>query len=325
MPTSIDDFLQTLGSDNTRRAYRRDLTTFFQRTEDENSEDWTDASESVTPSDVNAWVREMAKDGLATSTQRRRISAMKRWFDWLVDTGRHDRNPVRTGRVRPKEPSDASTSEISLTKSDVERLIRVAGKHEASGVRDRALILTIVYASLRRAEVAAMDVEHVRPLGRHWVIDIPDGDDRKAVYVKVPEVVARAVDSVCDAYAIDKGALWRSVSNRNAGTRMTPGAIYKVVRDVGDRAGLEGVTIDALRNVGLRLASKGGATLSQTQSHGRLQTPAAAARYASSDDGGRLTNSAVDFVELDLEATMFELEEEPEDSNDAPPRDDSVE
>jgi site-specific recombinase XerD len=303
---AVSEFLQSVDSPNTRRAYETDVRAFLE---------WTGDSVEVRPVDVGDFIRTLQREGLATSTLRRRLSAVRRFYDWLVDHGHIDRNPARTCRVNLSQTSEsetkasgggkapASSGDVpnTLSKSEVESLIAATDAAGEAAVRDRGMLLTIVYCALRRAELAAMDVEHVRPLGRYWVIDLPAGDAWSSAYVKVPDAVVGAIDAVQQEYGIESGPLWRSLSNRNRGDRITPDAIYKVVRRTADRAGLEGVDVETLRHTGLRLAVEAGATLQQVQMHARLQTASSADRYADADGrSGRLYDSAVDFVDLDV-------------------------
>jgi integrase/recombinase XerD len=291
----VAEFLASVDAPNTRRAYRTDVRTFVQHVDD---------VRTVTPAEVGDFVRGMQQDGRAPSTVRRRLSAVRRFYDWMVANDEMEGNPARTCRADLSRPTQASRSDDTvrtLSRAETEQLIQAATEAGESAVRDRALILTVVYGALRRAEVAAMDVEHVRPLGRHWVIDLPSGETWSSAYVKIPSLVVEAIDAVQAAYDIDEGAIWRSLSNRNRGERMTPDAIYKVVQRTAERAGIANVDVDTLRHTGLRLAVEAGASLQQVQVHARLQHAASVEKYASDTaSGGRLGESAVDFVELDV-------------------------
>ena len=291
----VAGFLASVDAPNTRRAYRADVRAFVKHVEN---------VRTVAPAEVGGFVERMQRDGRATSTVRRRLSAVRRFYDWMVARGEIESNPARTYRADFSERSHTSGSENTvrtLSRDETEQLVRAATEAGESAVRDRALILTVVYGALRRAEVAAMNVEHVRPLGRHWVIDLPSGETWSSAYVKVPSLVVEAIDAVQSAYDIDEGAVWRSLSNRNRGDRMTPDAIYKVVQRTADRAGIANVDVDTLRHTGLRLAVEAGASLQQVQAHARLQHAASVEKYASDTaSGGRLGESAVDFVELDV-------------------------
>lgn len=295
-PETIRAFLASFDSPHTRRAYKTDVKAFLRDVDD---------LRRATPTDVGDHIRAMERSGRAAATVRRRLSAVRRLYDWLVDRGTMDRNPARAYRHAPSPAPAAATpaadAPSTLSRSETERFLQATAEAGESSVRDRGLVLTILYGALRRAEVAAMNVEHVRPLGRHWVVDVPEGASWSAAYVKVPALVVEAIDAVRDRYGIEGGALWRSLSNRNRGARLTPDAIYKVVRRTARRAGLEGVDVEALRHTGLRLAVEAGASLQQVQVHARLQSATSADRYAPAESRpGRLQENAADFVELDV-------------------------
>jgi len=292
----IDSFLEEISSQQTRRAYRTDLRRFF-------PEEDIDASlaQAIEPEGVQSFVRAMHRDDQSLSTQRRRLSALRRFFDWLIKRGDCAQNPARHPEVQLLKP-DSRPTRRTLTKEDTEALIDAAGEPSRTGSRDRALILTIVFGALRRREVATLDVEDIRPLGRYWVLDL-QASPESGGYVRIPEVVVEAIEQMKDRYGIDRGRLWRSLSNRNRGTPMSADAIYKVVRKVSRRAGVGPVSIDTLRQTGLRLALRGGANLKQVQRHGRFQESASAARLLKYiEDENNLDMSAVRFIDLSANA-----------------------
>lgn len=295
-------FLDQFGSEHTQRAYRTDLNDFFGS---EGQELTRDQVAEVTKANIQAYVRSMKAEEKSTSTLQRRLSALRCFYDWLLEQSIVNQNPARACQVdlsRFSDPTaDVGESASVLSKSEVETLISATEDAGDAAARDRGLVLTILYAALRRAEVAAMNVDHVRPLGRHWVIDLPAGDAWSSAYVKVPDVVVEAIDTVESRYNIDQGSLWRSLSNRNRGARMSPDAIYKMVRRTGQTAGLANVTPEVLRQTGLYLALNAGATMQQLQVHARLQSVASVERYADlNEQSSRLGESAADFVDLDV-------------------------
>lgn len=298
----LDRFSAHIDSEHTRRAYRTDLTDFFERLGKTST---PEGLQKLTRADVRTYIRSLQSEGLSESTQRRRLSALRRFFDWVMEQGYLDRNPARACQIdlgHSRNSSDSKQAEPSvLSKADAEALIRATGGAGSADLRDRGMLLTILYGALRRKEVAMMNVKHVRPLGRHWVIDLPAVDSWSSAYVKIPETVVEAIERVQTRYGIDEGALWRSLSNRNRGARMTPDAIYKVVRRTGERAGLGRVTVETLRQTGLRLALDAGASVQQVQLHGRLQSASSVERLSdASGKSSRLSESAVDFVDLDV-------------------------
>lgn len=293
-----ESFLQEISSAQTRRAYRTDLKRFF------GEEDVQEPDVRAVGSDaVKTLVGGMHRNGLSASTQRRRLAALRRFFDWLIERGLLQHNPARTPQVKPKPPDSGTSDRSFLMREDVKELVLAAGQNIRTGLRDQALILTIVYAALRRSEVADLEVDDIRPLGRHWIIDLGSAGG----YVRIPEIVVNAIERMTEAYGISSGPLWRSLSNRNRETPMSPDAIYKVVRRISERAGLDPVSIDTLRQTGLQLALKGGATLRDVQVHGRFSSATTAATLHEQEDrSGALSGEAVEKIELDLSGAIQE-------------------
>lgn len=292
----LASFLEDVSSEHTRRAYHSDLRRFFGGGDVEASD-----VRSVTPDAIQTFVRSMYEEGLAESTQRRRLAALRRFYDCLVEQGIVSQNPARAPQVKPRPPASEPSDTSLLSKDEVQRLIDIAGEADKTGPRDQALILTIVYGALRRSEVAGMRVEDVRPLGRQWVIDLQPDSSAKGGYVRIPNVVVEAIERVQTRYGIDAGALWRSLSNRNRGVRLTPDAIYKVVRRTARRADLGGVTTETLRQTGLHLALDAGATIQQVQFHARLQSASSIERLDDTDGRkNRFNESVVDFLDFSV-------------------------
>jgi len=291
----IEEFLECQSSAHTRRAYRTDLREFF-------SGESVDAADvqSVQPEAIQSLMRRLHRLGLSLSTQRRRLAALRSFFDWLIQEEeavlRH--NPARSPIVEPLQLSSSSGTRSVLSKSQIEKLIEVANEPPA-GLRDRALISTIVYGALRRREVAELKVEDVRPLGRHWVLELSTESD--GGYIRIPDSVVETVDEMKEAQGIESGALWRSVSNQNAGEPLSADGIYKAVQRNAKRAGLGSVSIDMLRRSGLQLALEGGADLPMIQAHGRFASTIGAAKVTPEDHRqGTLQNSAVEYIGLEV-------------------------
>lgn len=294
----LNAFLTNVSSFQTRRAYRTDLQRFFGQKEVDDAVVQTIGVEAI-----QSFVRAMHRKNRSLSTQRRRLAALRSFYDWLIQEGIVSSNPARHPTVKPLRPEEEPTNASTLSTNEVQTLLAAAGEFSTTGERDQALLLTIVYGALRRSEVARLKVEDVRPLGRYWILDLQTKEN--SGYVRIPEPVVEAIEQMREEYDIASGPLWRSVSNRNRGQPMSPDAIYKVVRRVSERAGLGVVSIDMLRRTGLQLALEGGADVPQVQAHGRFRNSASAARLHDSEkQSGTLGESAVEYIDLDVSAHL---------------------
>jgi len=115
--------------------------------------------DTVTPQDVDAFVDQMHQNHLKPTTIKRRLAALKVYFDFLADaSGQSEhRNPVckrhtiKLGRHLPRDLSD----------TEVSRLLEVI-----DAPRDRALAALMLRAGLRVGEVVALTLDALVPASR---------------------------------------------------------------------------------------------------------------------------------------------------------------
>lgn len=295
----LREFIQGRTTAETRRAYRYDLERFFEFLEETTG---VRTAAEVTRESVRDYVRSLRSESLSVSTKRRRIAAVRQFYDWLREKGAVPFNPVPGSVSFDTTPDNSQHPARVLDRDALSTVLNAIDRDSTRGQRDYTLVLVVVYGALRRSDIASLDVDDVRPLGRHWVIDLSAGAQSRGGYVPVPDRVAEQVQRLASLYDEEDGPLWRSLSNRNRGDRLTPDALYKIVRRVGQEAGVDDLSIDGLRRSGLRLASANGASVDQLRRHARLQTTASTAKYTAEDPGdGRLTSSVSDRIPLDLE------------------------
>ena len=104
----------------------------------------------VTTRDVDAFVDQQHGSGLAPATVKRRVAALKSFFDFLADglgqTGRP--NPVSMRRHAGRQPKLLPRD---LSDAEVARLLAAIGEP-----RDLAMVALMLYAGLRVGEVAGL-------------------------------------------------------------------------------------------------------------------------------------------------------------------------
>lgn len=258
----IDSFLHTCESQHTRRAYRTDLQHFQGFVSAPLSE--------IEKQEVQSFVRERRNAGDSPSTLRRRMSALRAFYDWMMQEDKCPRNPARQVQISTTQ-HETSTNNSALSLRETRRLLEKTAGDARRDVRARALLLVILFGALRRRDVTGLQRSDIRPLGRRWIIDL-DSTNGAGGYVPIPDVVAEAVEELTTVFGIERGPLWRSLSNRNVGEPLTPDAVYKIVRGLGEDAGLDTrVTIDRLRRTGTQLAFEAGVRIDHLQTHARLK------------------------------------------------------
>lgn len=297
-------YLQRFDREHTRRSYRTDLEQFYGTSFVD-----LELAREASFMHVNRHIRELEERDRKPSTIRRRVAAIRGFYDWLLALEVVERNPADKNLIRRIRASNRRDQTITfLSKSQAEQLLRATRwvwrrrdgervkKENPARLRDRALIMTMLHCVLRRSEAAAMDVDHLRPLGHYWVLDLPDAKGGSDQYVKVPAHVVETIHDMMDAYDITSGALWRSFSNRNRGSRLTADAIYKMVKRTAERAELPDIGAHALRHTGCTLAIESGATIQQVKTHARHKDIDTTMNYIHQRD--KLRDSAADHINL---------------------------
>ncbi len=112
------------------------------------------------PTDLSGWMQSLAKDGLAASTQARKLSSLKRFFRFLFEEG--DRKDDPTSRLDgPKVQRDIPDV---LSREEVGRLLQVCGED----TRLTCLLELLYGAGLRVTELVSLTLGTLprRRLGR---------------------------------------------------------------------------------------------------------------------------------------------------------------
>ena len=289
----LEAFLQRFDRPTTRRNYRNDLIQFF-------------GTDHVTLPDVrpltflhvNKHIADLESEGYKPTTIKRRVAAIRGFLEWLVALDILQKNPASRHVVRRvRSTSTRDRTLVFLTSQQAERLVAATAEAGDAALRDRALVLTLLHCVLRRSEAAAMNVEHIRPLGHYWVLDLPSTKGGSDQYVKIPSHVVDEIDQMRQAYGITDGPIWRSLSNNSLGKRLSERSIYGIVERTAQRAGLP-VEIGAhsLRHTGCTLAIEAGASIQQVQAHARHKNIETTMIYVHQRD--RLRDSAADYIHI---------------------------
>lgn len=289
----LDLYLKRFDRENTRRTYARDLVDFF------GTEAITlDLALQVNFVHVNQYLARLEADGFKASTMKRRVAALRGFFDWLVALGAIPRNPADKQLLRRiRSTSTRDRSIYYLTAQQAERLIEATQHAGEAAARNRALILALLHCVLRRSEAAAMNVGHIRPLGHYWVLDLPHTKGGADQYVKIPAHVVEEIDHMKACYDIQDGALWRSLSNNNRGGRLRAHSIYRIVKETARQANLsDEIGAHTLRHTGCTLALEAGASLQQVQTHARHKNIETTMVYIHQRD--KLRDSAADYIHV---------------------------
>ncbi|MGE0044533.1 MAG: site-specific tyrosine recombinase XerD [Hyphomonadaceae bacterium] len=172
----VEAFLEMLSAErgaraNTLDAYRRDLA-------DADVEIRRAQLAQASADDVETYVQGLAKRGLSAATIRRRISALKQFYRFLLEEG--DRSDDPAARIEP--PARKRALPKTLSGEDIARLIDGTSGGDATSLRDRALIEMLYGGGFRVSELVSLPFGAApKPGQAHMIITGKGGRERMVV------------------------------------------------------------------------------------------------------------------------------------------------
>ncbi len=241
VPPEVEWF-KNIRNPHTKRAYRNAIRDFMQFAGIQRPEEFR----LVTPAHVIAWRDDLGDRVLTGTTIRHRLAALSALFQYLCDKHAVTHNPVK-GIKRPRTEGDEGKTP-AIADHQARRLLVTPPEKSFKGLRDRAILATLLYHGLRREELCKLtvaDFRHERRGVQHLRVS---GKGEKTRYIPlhgvakdlIEEYLARAGHSTDH-----RGALFRPLRNSKGGGRekaITPDGVYKLVRHY---AGILGIEIGA--------------------------------------------------------------------------------
>lgn len=250
------EWLANITNAKTRRAYKVDVAEFISFT---NLKDHSELR-TVARAHVIAWRKDMAARSLAPTSIRRKLSALSSLFDYLCERNAVLGNPV-DGVKRPASNNNEGSTP-ALGDAQARRLLEAPAPDTLKGVRDRAVLATLLYHGIRREELCLLRLRDLQ--SRQGVMHLRiKGKRDKIRFVPVHPMALRLIGEYLEA-GKDGGAvsheslespLFRPVANNRTGTldkHLDPGSIYrnivmKYAKATGISAEAVGVCVHSMR------------------------------------------------------------------------------
>lgn len=178
-------------------------------------------------------------ESLSYNTRLDALRRLQAVFSWAFENKYINYN---YGKLLPSPTGSAPVR--TAAPLDCLRRLLAATEESNSPVRDRAILAVLLGTGVRRAECASIKVESVRI----------DADNSGELQVMAKKVAKRAtgqrvvafdsatgvyIRAYLDAYGLMEGPLFRSEGNRERGNRLTVAGIYKVIKKLIKKAGLQ--------------------------------------------------------------------------------------
>jgi integrase/recombinase XerD len=238
VPPEVEWF-KNIRNASTRRAYENAIKDFMRFTGIKRPEEFR----TVTRAHVIAWRDQLGDRTLTGTTIRHRLAALSSLFQYLCDKNAVTHNPVK-GVKRPKNESEEGKTP-AIADHQVRKLLVAPAEKSLKGMRDRAILATLLYHALRREELCKLrvkDYKHERRGVAHLKVS---GKGEKTRYVPLHGVAGDLIAEYLTKAghgADDTGALFRPLRNSRGGSRkkaITPDGVYKLVRQYSAKLGFE--------------------------------------------------------------------------------------
>jgi integrase/recombinase XerD len=247
------EWLGNITNQKTKRAYKIDVAEFVA---------FTGLTEShqlrtVTRSHVIAWRKYMEdpRRKLSPASIRRKLSALSSLFDYLCECNAVPGNPVDGVKRPPANGNEGSTP--ALGDAQARRLLDAPSDKTLKGVRDRAILATLLYHGIRREELCLLRVKDMQT--RQGVVHFRiKGKREKIRFIPVHAMAQRLI---VNYLALAKHGveptdpLFCPVKNNRTGRldrHLDPGSVYRnIVMKYGRETGIDtevnGLCVHSLR------------------------------------------------------------------------------
>lgn len=186
---------------------------------------------------------------------------------------------------------------ISLEQA--QQLINTPDISTPIGLRNRAILATLLGCGLRRRELVKLSIDQLQLRDGRWVIANLIGKRNKTRTVTIPTWTKQAIDDYLDATDIHSGQLFQAMSRSGEIQRdhISPETVREVVKLNAQKCGFK-ITPHDLRRTYAKLALKNGAKIEQIQLNLGHQSLATTQVYLGTDLD--LKNGPGDFLDISI-------------------------
>jgi site-specific recombinase XerD len=232
----IEFFTAQLRNRNTRTAYARAASTFFA---------WCDlhglALPAIQPVHVATYIEQIGQE-LSAPTVKQQLAAIRMLFDWLVIGQVVPHNPAAAVRG-PRHSASVGKTHMP-TRDEAKALLASIPTDSLVGLRDRAMIGTLLFTFARVSAATAMRVGDYYPIGKRWWLRLHEKGGKRHE-MPAHHSLQEYLDAYLEAAGIaedNRGPLFRTAEGRTG--RLTDQAmrqpdVYRMIQRRAEAAGVD--------------------------------------------------------------------------------------
>lgn len=278
----LEFFTANIRNPNTRLSYMRAISPFLAWCEERGLE-----LRQVEPMAVAAYIERLTKER-APQTVKQHLAAIRMLFDWLVTGQIVPFNPAAS--VRGPRYSIRKGKTPVLSAQETRKLLDSIDTSHVVGLRDRALIGTMVYSFARVSAIVNMKVRDYYPQGKRYWIRL---HEKGGKFHEVPahHTAENYLDEYIEAAGISEEKnkpLFRSTRGRSR--ELTTRAVsrfdaYKMIQRRAEDAGISSeIACHTFRATGITEYLRNGGTIEHAQQIAAHESPRTTKLYDRTSD-----------------------------------------
>jgi len=231
MKSNIDGYIDYLNdvkraSRNTIASYTRDLMKMYTYFDQMGYKGF----DSVTNTDLNAYVLQLEKNGMSTATISRNVASIKSFFLYLLKQGiiKEDcSEQLKPPKIEKKAPETLTIEEINL-------LLEQPSKNTPKEIRDKAMLELLYATGMRVSELISLNLSDVN-LTMSYILCRDDVKERvipieNAAKIALESYIKTAREVMCD----DSQYLFTNMK----GKPMSRQGFWKLIKGYANKAGI---------------------------------------------------------------------------------------
>ena len=200
-----------------------------------------------------------SRAGLSQATIQQRISAVRSFYEYLVEDGLRDRNPVRRGESGRcgRSPKRGLVGHVEWAPWIPNELAwaRILGACRAEPIRSRLMVAMAYDGALRREELVQIEIDDLEPA--HALIHLRAETTKSkqardvAFGTATGQLLVGYLHERSRLFGRVNGRLFLSTSRRNRGAPISLWTWTKIVGKIAERAGVPRFTTHTFRHLRL--------------------------------------------------------------------------
>jgi site-specific recombinase XerD len=278
----LEFFTANIRNQNTRLSYIRAITPFLAWCEERGME-----LGQVEPMAVAAYIERLTQER-APQTVKQHLAAIRMLFDWLVTGQIVPFNPAASVRGPHYSIRKGKTSVLSAR--ETRKLLDSIDTSHVVGLRDRALIGTMVYSFARVSAIVNMRVRDYYPHGKRYWIRLHEKGG-KFHEVPVHHTAEQYLDEYIETACIPEEKskpLFRSTRGRSrelTARAMSRFDAYKMIQRRAEDAGISSeIACHTFRATGITEYLRNGGTIEHAQQIAAHESPRTTKLYDRTSD-----------------------------------------